>query len=296
MPDGQPPTIDLWLAEVRPLFVDLAPTLLPLFDSYAAEAAFGRRYIATDLERLLPGAKILEVGAGSLLLSCQLMREGFAVTALEPVSVGFSHFDEMRRLVLDRARALACCPEIIDQAAEVLAVDQRFDYAFSVNVMEHVGDVALVLKNVGRSMRVGASYRFTCPNYLFPYEPHFDIPTLFSKRLTERLLGEKIFASSRMGDPAGTWQSLNWITVPQVKSYVRRLPGLRLTFNRSMLVSTLERVASDPDFAGRRSPALRRLLTMVVSWRMHHLFGGIPAALQPIMDCRLEKIGESQEN
>jgi hypothetical protein len=38
------------------------------------------------------GAAVLEIGAGSLLLNCQLMKEGFAITTLEPLGAGFSDF------------------------------------------------------------------------------------------------------------------------------------------------------------------------------------------------------------
>lgn len=284
--------IESWLESVRSQFVDVAPELLTLFDTYAVEAEFGRRYIDSDLECLRPEARILEVGAGSLLLSCQLMREGFDVTALEPVGEGFSHFDQMRRLVLVAAHSQGCCPNILDRPAEALVAVDRFDYVFSVNVMEHVNDVASVLEQVGKSLAVGASYRFTCPNYLFPYEPHFNIPTFFSKQLTERVLGRKIFSSRTVPDPAGTWKSLNWINVVQIKRVVRRLPRLKVTFNRSMLASTLERIASDSEFAGRRSPAIRILTLILVRLRIHFLFRLIPAGLQPIMDCRVEKAAD----
>ena len=73
------------------------------------------------------------------------------------------------------------------------------------------------LKTVGNSLVVGASYRFTCPNYLFPYEPHFNIPTLFSKQITEECLGTGYLAVTTVPDPAGTWKSLNWINVVQIK-------------------------------------------------------------------------------
>jgi hypothetical protein len=281
--------IEAWLVEVRSLFAESTPELLTLFDTYAAEAVFGRRYIDSDLRCMRPGGKILEIGAGSLLLSCQLVKEGFDVTALEPVGDGFSHFDQMRQLVLGVARSSGCCPLIIDRPAEALDAIHCFDYAFSVNVMEHVNDVASVLKNVGKSLVVGASYRFTCPNYLFPYEPHFNIPTLFSKQLTERMLGRMIFGSRTVPDPQGTWKSLNWVNVVQIKRAVRQLHGLKLTFNRSMLTSTLERIASDTEFADRRSPAIRNLILILVRLRIHFLFRLIPAALQPIMDCLVEK-------
>jgi SAM-dependent methyltransferase len=289
---AQPSSIERWLADVRAHYIDSAPGLVSLFDTYAAEAVFGRSYIASDLERLAPGARVLEVGAGSLLLSCQLVREGFEVTGLEPTGSGFSHFEQMRQIVLERAVALNCLPRVLNLTAETLAERNKFDFAFSVNVMEHVDEVGRVVTNIGNSLMVGASYRFTCPNYLFPYEPHFNMPTLFSKRLTEKVLSRKIFDCKKMSDPSGTWESLNWINVVQVRSIVKRLPGLQVTFNRRLLASTFERVAFDQDFASRRSPAVRNMILLFVRLRLHQLLRFIPAMLQPIMDCRVQKISD----
>ncbi len=297
MPDRMPLTsMDSWLADVRSHCNDSVPELLPLLNTYAEEAAFGRRYIAPDLQNLAPGAKVLEIGAGSLLLSCQLVREGFNVTALEPVAGGFSHFTQLQKLVAEKAAEMGCIPRIINTNAEALPEFGNFDFAFSINVMEHVGDIARVLANAGNSLSVGAYYRFICPNYLFPYEPHFNIPTLFSKSLTEKILKARIFNSKKMPDPAGTWQSLNWITVLGVKNIARQLPELRLSFNRRIFVTSLERIATDQDFASRRSPFVRKILLLLVSLRIHRLAGLIPAMFQPVMDCRLQKISKSRED
>jgi SAM-dependent methyltransferase len=290
MPDfGSYMLIEHWLADVRSHFVETAPALLPLLDAYAAEASFGWRYIASDLERLQAGARVIEVGAGSLLLSCQLVRAGFNVTALEPIGSGFSHFEQMRQIVQERAAALGCLPGILPLVGEALTDFNCFDYAFSVNVMEHVDDAPLVITNVVRSLVVGASYRFTCPNYLFPYEPHFNIPTLLSKGMTEKIFYRKIFESTKMPDPSGTWRSLNWINTVQISKAARHVRGLEVSFNRLLLVTTLERVVSDRDFASRRSPAMLKLLLILVRLRLHKLFRFVPATLQPIIDCRLLK-------
>ena len=286
--------IEYWLSDVRTYFSETAPELLLLFDIYAAEAVFGRRYIASDLKSLRSGARLLEVGAGSLLLSCQLVREGFQVTGIEPTGAGFSHFEQMRQGVRERAAALGCLPRVLDLSGEALTERDCFDYAFSVNVMEHVGDVSRVIANVGRSLVVGACYRFTCPNYLFPYEPHFNIPTLISKKLTESAFNRKIFGSTRMPDPSGTWKSLNWINVVEVRSVVKQLEWLRVRFNRQLLVSTLERITSDQDFANRRSLVVRKLLRLFVWLRLHLLLQFVPAVLQPIMDCSVQKLSDSE--
>ena len=285
-------SIDWWLADVRAFFIETAPSLLPLFDTYSEEAVFGRRFIALDLERLQPGARVIEVGAGSLLLSCQLVREGFVVTGLEPTASGFSHFEHMRHMVLERATALGCSPRVLNLTAEDFYEYNSFNYAFSVNVMEHVDDVERVVVNVGRCLVVGASYRFTCPNYLFPYEPHFNIPTLFFKRLTEMVLSQKILSRKDMPDPSGTWKSLNWISVLKVRRISKKLPWLRVTFNRLLFVSTLERISSDKEFSNRRSPAILKLLIIFVRLRLHKLLRFMPATLQPIIDCRVERISD----
>lgn len=285
-------SIEWWLDDIRLYFSKTEPKLLPLLDIYAAEAIFGRNYIASDLESLPSGAKILEIGAGSLLLSCQLAREGFQITALEPIGQGFSHFEQMRQIILARATAIGCLPTTLNLSAETLTESKIFDFAFSINVMEHVADIACVIANVGKSLKVGATYRFTAPNYLFPYEPHFNIPTLFSKKLTEKIFKQKIFNCKKNTDPAGTWLSLNWITVIQVRKIVRQFPALKVTFNRHLLVATIQRITSDPIFSNRRSLVIRNILSLLVKLRMHHFFRFIPAEFQPIMDCQIQKTSD----
>lgn len=272
---------------MREYVEEKAPQLLSLLDIYAAEARFGRTFIHTDLAGLPHGTSILEVGAGALLLSCQLQREGFGVTALEPLANGFSHFGHLRTLVMERAKTKGFMPRVLDLPAEEMTVDSKFDYAFSVNVMEHVVDVAKVLVKVIESLKPGAHYHFTCPNYLFPYEPHFNIPTLFTKRLTEHFFANRIFKDTTLPDPVGTWHSLNWISVLQISKIAERLPGVSICYGRRLLVSTLERVQFDRGFAARRSPLVRCVVGLLVRLRLHKLLALLPAAILPVIDCTL---------
>ena len=71
-----------------------------------------------------------------------------------------------------------------------------------MNVMEHVEDPALAVDRLTAMLVPGASYRFLCPNYLFPYEPHFNMPTFGSKALTERLMRRRI-EGTHHGRPCG---------------------------------------------------------------------------------------------
>lgn len=280
-----------WLQSVRTHVAQHAPEILALLDTYAGEARHGRGYIAPDLRSLPSRVQVLEIGAGSLLLSCQLVREGYRVQALEPVSQGFSHFNRLQELVLECARAQACAPVLLRCSAEQLVLEDCVDYAFSINVMEHVDDVGSAIRRIARALRPGARYRFTCPNYLFPYEPHFHTLTLFSKSLTERFLGGRLFNRTDMPDPVGTWKSLNWITVPGVARLVDRVPGLESHFGRRLLVSTVERVATDPQFSARHAGWLRACLLVMMRLRLHRLLGWVPAIAQPIMDCVVTRRG-----
>jgi SAM-dependent methyltransferase len=287
-------SIGFWLSAVQQEFQKNAPDLLSLFLIYAEDAKFGYSYISSDLTSLPQHAKILEVGAGSLLLSCQLIREGFDVTSLEPIGSGFSHFDEMRNRVLKVAGDFEIVPYILDAKAEVLTIQDYFDYAFSVNVMEHVDDVALVLERVGDSLSKNAAYRFTCPNYTFPYEPHFNIPIFINKRLTEKLFYKKIFEHG-MSDPRGTWASLNWITVSSIKKAIKPSLVLNSMFRRSMIVNMFSRINTDHEFANRRSPVMVSIIRTIVFLRLHFLFSAIPISLQPVMDCIIVKCNISED-
>jgi SAM-dependent methyltransferase len=285
----QSTSMDSWLADARDYVSEKAPELLPMLEIYVGEARFGRRYIACDLLQLPSNAAVLEVGAGSMLLSCQLIREGFQVTALEPIGTGFSHFERLRELVSARAQALGCLPRILDEPVEELSETGVFDYAFSVNVMEHVHDVALSIKNITTSLKPGSVYRFTCPNYLFPYEPHFNIPTLFSKRITGKFLWNGIRNNSVIEDPEGTWKSLNWIDTIHIIRAAAHLPDVTVTFNRHFLVSTLERIVSDEEFAFRRSKWVSLGILVLVRLRLHYLFSLFPAMIQPVIDCSVTR-------
>ena len=279
------PNLESLLGDLRQRVLEVASDLLPMFEIYAGEARFGAFVIESDVHNLSSGDQILEVGAGILLLSSHLQREGYAVTAVEPVGRGFSHFDRLRKIVLNYASEGGFAPALFTIPAEDLEFASEFDYAFSINVMEHVRDIAEALRRVLRAIRPGGRHRFLCPNYLFPYEPHFNIPTLFSKALTERLLGKYIRSSQSVVDPRGTWTSLNWISVSQVRRICCKELGVEPVFERSILYLYIQRALHDNEFQRRRSPMILSLLRALDRLGMTRLLLRIPVVCQPAMDC-----------
>lgn len=278
-----------FLARARRHVETEAPHLLGLFDTMAGEARFARAWLDEDLRQLPMAAPILEVGGGVFLLTCHLAREGFAVTAIEPTGVGFGSFEELGAMVLQLAARDGAAPTIARCKAEEFTSDARFALAFSVNVMEHVDSPEQTIARVSAALSPGGSYRFLCPNYLFPYEPHFDIPTVGSKALTRRLMRGRIEGNASMDDPVGVWKSLNWITVPQVKRMAGTDQSLAADFRTSTLEWMLERAVSDAEFARRRAGWMVAAIRMLRALHLLRLAALVPAACQPIMDARLTK-------
>lgn len=279
------PNLKGWLQMVRSRIQESSPDLLPLFEVYAGEALFGRQLLDSHLSGLPSGASILEIGAGMLLLSCQLQLENFTVTAVEPIGGGFSHFNQLRRIVLDLAAEIGCAPIMLPITAEELSYENDFDFAFSINVMEHVGNVAVVLRRVVSALKPGSSYYFMCPNYSFPYEPHFNLPTLASKKLTEQLMGSHIFNSKRIDAPEETWKSLNWITVSQVRKICRHQLSLNPVFDKKVFLRFVQRSLDDSQFKSRRGSFICFVITIINTLKLNKLFLLIPATFQPIMAC-----------
>ncbi|NLI82618.1 MAG: class I SAM-dependent methyltransferase [Deltaproteobacteria bacterium] len=284
------PKLESLILDLRDRVLELAPDMMPVFDVYANEARFGASVIEPDLFRLPSGGRVLEIGGGMMLLSCHLQREGYAVTSVEPVGQGFSHFHHLRGIVLDRALRGGFGPALVSIRAEELEFDSEFDYAFSINVMEHVADVAMVLRRALSAVRPGGRYRFLCPNYAFPYEPHFNIPTLISKKWTKRLMGKWIRSSQAVLDPEGTWMSLNWISVPEVRRICIEELGLEPVFDRSILCRFVQRAVHDHEFQSRRGGWIPRVIRGLDRLGATKLCMKVPVVCQPAMDCAIVRV------
>jgi SAM-dependent methyltransferase len=285
--------VEDFLRALRQNLATDAPQLLSLYDVMAGEARFARAWLDEDLQHLPSGAPVLEVGSGVFILACQLAREGLAITSIEPTGTGFGAFEALAVAVLAFAARDGAVPTVIRSRAEDFKSDRRFGFAFSMNVMEHVDAPGEVIAAVSAVLLPGGSYRFLCPNYLFPYEPHFNMPTFGSKALTHRLMRNRIEGNT-MDDPTGVWRSLNWITVPQVRRMVAKNPSLAISFRRDTLVSMLERAGGDVEFARRRASWMVAVVAAVHRLGLLRLAALVPATLQPIMDVRLTVVCKPQ--
>lgn len=174
----------------------LSNEFLIAWETYFNEAIWGWQLIQEDIQLLPPASQVLELGAGPQVLTCKVSAQNVTVTAIEPFGQGFSIMRELGNMVSDIAEGEGLEYNFIEMTGESFVKPQYFDFAYSINVMEHVDDVNLVLANVVASLRNGGKYHFVCPNYAFPFEPHFNSVTLLNKKLTDRFLKLRILNHS----------------------------------------------------------------------------------------------------
>ena len=92
-----------------------------------------------------------------------------------------------------------------------------------------------------------------CPNYAFPYDPHFGIPLVpFRPDLTAMVLPRRIARS-------GAWHSLNFISAARLKRLTAQY-GLEARFETGQLADMIRRVQDDPVFAERHGGFAAALL------------------------------------
>jgi len=271
---------------VESLITSERPELIDLFLTYQNEAIAARKFLESSLIELDSGAEILEIGGGILALAIQLASEGFRVTTVEPVGEGFTGISFIMDIYSEIARIEDLVFTLIQSPIEDCTFNHRFEFIFSINVMEHLNDPFLVLNQIQGFLKKGSKYRFFCPNYDFPYEPHFGKILWKRKRgsfylefdRARRLESENI-------DSVGLYKSLNFITVAKLQVFSRET-NLLLKFNSQAFYLLLQRSMSDPGLRARH-----RNFVPIVDFLSKIKFMGLskllPTRLQPVMDVTL---------
>lgn len=260
----------------------LDPATATAINKYVNEADFFHDVVSADLQGRT-NLEIVEVGAGIGLLALRLAADGHRVTAFEPQSAGYGDMHAMRAVVLE---CWTGDPPPVVWHDQVFSTDRLdpgrpVDLALSVNVLEHVERPAALVAEVTGALGPGGRYRFICPNYAVPYEPHFNIPTLFSKRLTGLAFAKAIRTAAKP-DPHGLWNELSWPTQHGLRTDLHAA-GVVVEFSSRATQAYLERIRDDPDFAARKGPILGRAVR-AASRVLHPLVGRLPPALVPVID------------
>jgi 2-polyprenyl-3-methyl-5-hydroxy-6-metoxy-1,4-benzoquinol methylase len=112
--------------------------------------------------------KILEVGGGIHLLTRCMHDLGYNITSIEPG--GFAEYIDNLRIQLTNKTNL----RIFTTSLEKFQDQEKFDFIFSMNVLEHTDNIEEHIRCCIRLLKDENSLLFIqCPNYTFPFEPHF---------------------------------------------------------------------------------------------------------------------------
>jgi len=257
--------------DFRDAFAD--PEYFKLCDE---EAGFGFSEIAPLIAaRGGRGLRCLEIGSGPGLLLGRLQSQfpECRFEGIEPVGSGFGKTEAPLAIIAARANlAIHRC------GYEQFQGENTYDIIFSINVFEHVASWRDYLTRTYTWLSAGGSSIALCPNYAFPWEPHFRIPIVLNKPTTHRLFARTIAAYERDHDYAGLWASLNFVRKHEVLAFARAA-NLDLRCDEAVMRRMFARLFTDPAFATRqrRLAALAKLLyriglTRVMEWPAVRLF------------------------
>jgi len=244
-----------------------------LFDLLKGEAIFGWTEIARAIES---GHRCLEIGAGPGLLASLAARKAYSVDALEPSTDAFASFAPVLNAVETNAPGNM---RFIRSTIEDYEPGQTYDLIWSVNVFEHLDDWRINFAKVRRLLNHGGRAIILVPNYDIPYEPHFSVPIIGSKRFSRRLFSKHIEQFEKDQNCAGLWDSINMIGARAVLNYARRA-DLDVAMDRRMMRRMFDRFFNDPELS-RRHGLVRAALGVVRRTGLDRAICALPPRFHP---------------
>lgn len=241
-------------------FAELTPADLAV---YFNESTFGLAEVSQVLEERrfanAHGLKGLEIGSGVGILLARLKEQYPQHTweGIEPTGPGFARSGA----VLDRIQQKLDLSIHRTTFEDFSAPDATYDFIFSVNVLEHMASWRDCIAKAFALLRPGGKAVFLCPNYSFPYEPHYALPIVLTKSLTARLFRGRIEAHDRKYDADDLWTSLNFIKKRDVIAFCRER-SIPLSFDEAVVTRMVEKLSTDAAFAERQrviAPAAKLL-------------------------------------
>ncbi len=254
--------------------------------TYISEADFYFSILKPDFQEVKKGLTVVEIGSGIGLLSMYIANLGHKVYSFEPQSSGFTDMLKMKELISECWEADFPVVNFINDyySESYFQKNERTDYFFSVNVIEHIPNYGELIQSVRKNMKNTSIFRIITSNYLIPYEPHFDIPVILNKKLTFNFFKKKIL-NSNVPNPLEFWDDLSWPTPSKMKKAVVD-SGMSVVFSRQTSKSYLERPVKDEAFKQRKNKLTFQVIKLISKVLMPVL-SFVPLTLMPIIDCKV---------
>ena len=225
---------------------------------FIAEAEFGYRYIKPYICNLPPTSEILEIGSGSCVLLAYIstLFPNLQITGIDPIGPGFHQFRGAVKKLRDSLKF-----RLIELSYEEYTEKKKFDFIYMINSLEHTANWQECIKFVRNHLKSSGHCLILCPNYQFPFEPHFGIPLVFSKSITFALLRKWIVKFEREHNVEGLWNSLNFIKLRDLKKEATK-NGFTIKYYNKIVSELIGRLYLDEEFKQRHSrvSALAKIL------------------------------------
>ena len=252
------------------------------FLTYYEEAQFALQLFEHKITALSKDANILEIGSGIGILSNQIAKLGFKnITCVEPDAKGFGNMWRISEFVDAHPNYIGNNITKYHDVIEKLDAFQEFDFVFSFNVMEHVNQPSAVLNHIYKLLSPRGEYYFICPNYIFPYEGHFNIPIVINKKITKLIFNKKI-RLFKANDPLGLWESLNWINPLLIKKSLP--PNSQIEFLGRASNLYFSRFNSDSRFNQRKG-----ILVKLLAIALRPIIRLLPTQIKPVIECSIRQ-------
>lgn len=216
-------------------------------------------------EYLSKDSILLEIGGGVGLTYGYLKHLGYEITSIEPSFRGFGNRYRAGQKILAMMN-LSQDGWLNYSTAELGRIDSKFDLIFSHFVIEHIPEIDQAFEKMLERLKPGGVLRHICPNYAFPFEPHYNILLVpFFPKLTEK------FKQNLQSEPV--WRDLNFLTYSRIRKIARK-HRLAVSFDKNLPYLFLKRFDEDPRFKARKASlyACYRLMKLTGLLNLAKLF------------------------
>jgi len=211
------------------------------------DAIFGFSEISEILKNNNKIKSVLEIGSGAGILLNELKTffPHIDFKGVDPNESGYHRYKEVYESLEKRQF------DIENIQIEKFFTKKNFDLIFSINVFEHVRDWKKYINQTNSLLKDEGSNIIFAPNYDFPYEPHFVLPIIINKKITQFFFKNKIKKSEIKTNEVGLWEGLYFIGKREVEKFLRK-DNYLFFFDFTIKNRMLDRIIKDKELKRRQ--------------------------------------------
>ena len=220
-------------------------------DFVLADVVFGFSEVSDFLKKRNVSS-VLEIGSGTGILLNEL-KENFPDIQFSGIDPNISGFHNLKTII-SKLNEDGYNIKVESTGVEKYSSDKKFDLIFSINVFEHVEDQIQYLLKTHELLNKNGLNVILCPNYDFPYEPHFVIPIIINKKITKFIFNSKIKNFEKKENEHGLWDGLSFLGRKKIEKILKN-HNYTYFLDDTIKARMLNRLNSDKAFKKRQGIA-----------------------------------------